>query len=139
MTDVQATGETRPRGPRGPERHWFALGVIAAAAPLITALDATIVNIALPSAQRALGFSDAQRQWEVTAYTVCANIYRRVTFVLDKFIDAQSHRTFVTFASVVACVRDRDRTALKSLGIAKDLKHHWVCTERSRVKEGWSA
>jgi EmrB/QacA subfamily drug resistance transporter len=30
-------------------------------------LDATIVNIALPSAQRDLGFSDADRQWVVTA------------------------------------------------------------------------
>src|SRR6266516_1179491 len=29
-----------------------------------------IVNIALPSAQHALGFSDAHRQWVVTAYTV---------------------------------------------------------------------
>ncbi|WP_433177932.1 MFS transporter [Actinoallomurus sp. CA-150999] len=70
MTGVQATGGTGLRGPGRPERRWFALGVIAAA-QLMTALDATIVNIALPSAQRALGFSDAQRQWVVTAYTVC--------------------------------------------------------------------
>jgi EmrB/QacA subfamily drug resistance transporter len=70
MTGARATGETRPRGPGRPERRWFALGVIAAA-QLMTALDATIVNIALPSAQLALGFSDAQRQWVVTAYTVC--------------------------------------------------------------------
>ena len=33
-------------------------------------LDATIVNIALPSAQRDLGISDANRQWVVTAYTL---------------------------------------------------------------------
>jgi EmrB/QacA subfamily drug resistance transporter len=33
-------------------------------------LDATIVNIALPSAQRDLGFSDADRQWVVTAYSL---------------------------------------------------------------------
>jgi EmrB/QacA subfamily drug resistance transporter len=33
-------------------------------------LDATVVNIALPSAQTALGFSDADRQWVVTAYTL---------------------------------------------------------------------
>jgi len=31
-------------------------------------LDATIVNVALPSAQADLGFSDATRQWVVTAY-----------------------------------------------------------------------
>ncbi|MBV9414443.1 MAG: MFS transporter, partial [Solirubrobacterales bacterium] len=33
-------------------------------------LDATVVNIALPSAQRALRFSDANRQWIVTAYSL---------------------------------------------------------------------
>jgi EmrB/QacA subfamily drug resistance transporter len=53
-----------------PDRSRLILGVIASA-QLMTALDATIVNIALPSAQRALGFGDAQRQWVVTAYTVC--------------------------------------------------------------------
>jgi EmrB/QacA subfamily drug resistance transporter len=33
-------------------------------------LDATIVNIALPSAQADLGFADGQRQWIVTAYAL---------------------------------------------------------------------
>ena len=33
-------------------------------------LDATIVNIALPSAQEALGFSDDSRQWIITAYAL---------------------------------------------------------------------
>jgi EmrB/QacA subfamily drug resistance transporter len=33
-------------------------------------LDATIVNIALPSAQADLGFSDANRQWIITAYAL---------------------------------------------------------------------
>jgi MFS family permease len=37
---------------------------------LMVVLDATIVNIALPSAQRALGFSNADRQWVVTAYSL---------------------------------------------------------------------
>src|SRR5436190_21824550 len=49
--------------------RWRALGVIAVA-QLLTALDATIVNIALPSAQEDLGFGDAQRQWMITAYTL---------------------------------------------------------------------
>jgi hypothetical protein len=30
-------------------------------------LDATVVNIALPSTRTTLGFSDAKRQWIVTA------------------------------------------------------------------------
>jgi EmrB/QacA subfamily drug resistance transporter len=33
-------------------------------------LDATIVNIALPSAQADLGFSDASRQWVITSYAL---------------------------------------------------------------------
>jgi EmrB/QacA subfamily drug resistance transporter len=52
-----------------PDRRWIALIVIAVA-QLMTALDATIVNIALPSAQRSLGFNDADRQWVITAYTL---------------------------------------------------------------------
>jgi len=36
----------------------------------MVALDATIMNIALPSAQHDLGFTDADRQWVITAYTL---------------------------------------------------------------------
>ena len=50
-------------------RRWVALAFIAVA-QLMIALDATIVSIALPSAQAALGASDANRQWVVTAYTL---------------------------------------------------------------------
>lgn len=49
--------------------RWFVLAVIALA-QLMVVLDATIVNIALPAAQRALEFSDADRQWVVTAYAL---------------------------------------------------------------------
>jgi EmrB/QacA subfamily drug resistance transporter len=52
-----------------PDRRWLALVVIALA-QLMVALDATIVNIALPSAQADLGFADADRQWVITAYTL---------------------------------------------------------------------
>jgi EmrB/QacA subfamily drug resistance transporter len=43
---------------------------VLAAAQLMIVLDASIVNIALPSAQEDLGISDANRQWMVTAYTL---------------------------------------------------------------------
>jgi EmrB/QacA subfamily drug resistance transporter len=49
--------------------RWLALAFIALA-QLMIALDATIVSIALPSAQRAFGASDAERQWVITAYTL---------------------------------------------------------------------
>src|SRR5206468_7174526 len=48
---------------------WLALPIIALA-QLMVVLDATIVNIALPSAQDSLHISDADRQWVVTAYTL---------------------------------------------------------------------
>src|SRR5438309_8900884 len=50
-------------------RRWTALAFIAIA-QLMIALDATIVSIALPSAQASLGASDADRQWIVTAYAL---------------------------------------------------------------------
>src|SRR4051812_42556208 len=51
------------------KRRWFILALIGLA-QLMVVLDATIVNIALPSAQEALGFSDDSRQWVVTAYAL---------------------------------------------------------------------
>jgi EmrB/QacA subfamily drug resistance transporter len=50
-------------------RRWWALAVLAAA-QLMIVLDASIVNIALPSAQKDLGITDANRQWVITAYTL---------------------------------------------------------------------
>jgi EmrB/QacA subfamily drug resistance transporter len=50
-------------------RRWWILAVLGIA-QLMVVLDATIVNIALPSAQGALGFSDDDRQWVVTAYAL---------------------------------------------------------------------
>src|SRR3954468_16136610 len=51
------------------DKRWLILGVIAIA-QLMVVLDATIVNIALPSAQHDLGFGDDSRQWIVTAYAL---------------------------------------------------------------------
>lgn len=51
------------------ERRWLILVVIGIA-QLLVVLDVTIVNIALPSAQEDLGFSDDQRQWIITAYAL---------------------------------------------------------------------
>src|SRR5256885_7371045 len=64
-----ATKLAEPITPRPDERRWLTLAFIALA-QLMIALDATIVSIALPSAQRALGASDAERQWVITAYTL---------------------------------------------------------------------
>ena len=75
VTDVRVAIEpsavTTPTAPdsRREAQRWVLL-VFVALAQLMLALDATIVNIALPSAQAALHFSDAQRQWVITAYTL---------------------------------------------------------------------
>jgi len=67
---VTATIKTTAAPASGPTRaHWWTL-VIIAGAQLMVVLDTTIMIIALPSAQRSLGFSNADRQWVVTAYTL---------------------------------------------------------------------
>jgi EmrB/QacA subfamily drug resistance transporter len=50
-------------------RRWAILAVVVVA-QLMVVLDASIVTIALPSAQRALHISVANRQWVITAYTL---------------------------------------------------------------------
>src|SRR4051794_29576602 len=51
------------------DRRWLAL-VLLSAAQFVVVLDASIVNVALPSIQRALDFSDSNLQWVVNAYTL---------------------------------------------------------------------
>ena len=64
---VSVTGS---QGSEAPDpRRWLILGTVGLA-QLMVVLDATIVNIALPSAQRALGFTTVDRQWVVTAYAL---------------------------------------------------------------------
>ncbi|MEA2458831.1 MAG: hypothetical protein QOC95_1803 [Thermoleophilaceae bacterium] len=53
-----------------PEPNRWAVLALLGVAQLMVVLDATIVNIALPSAQTALGFSTVSRQWIITAYAL---------------------------------------------------------------------
>jgi len=69
MSTPAARREEVSRAAEPSRSRWTALAFIAVA-QLMIALDATIVSIALPSAQAALGASDADRQWVVTAYTL---------------------------------------------------------------------
>src|SRR5216117_931541 len=62
MSDATSTNTAR-------DQRWLVLGVIALA-QLMVVLDLTVMNIALPSAQRALQFTTVDRQWVVTAYTL---------------------------------------------------------------------
>ena len=53
----------------GTNKRWWILAILGIA-QLMVVLDATIVNIALPTAQTDLAFSDNARQWIVTAYAL---------------------------------------------------------------------
>ncbi len=68
VTTLQESASSRPA--EGTTRaHWWIL-VIIAGAQLMVVLDTTIMIIALPSAQHSLRFSNTDRQWVVTAYTL---------------------------------------------------------------------
>ncbi|MDQ6839990.1 MAG: MFS transporter, partial [Actinomycetota bacterium] len=66
MADTSGTAKTDDGAD---PRRWLVLAIVAIA-QLMVVLDATIVNIALPSAQRALGFANSDRQWIITAYAL---------------------------------------------------------------------
>jgi EmrB/QacA subfamily drug resistance transporter len=66
---VESVTDSGPSAAAPPARRWWILAVIGVA-QLMVILDNSVVNIALPSAQADLGFTDAQRQWVVTAYAL---------------------------------------------------------------------
>ncbi|MFK0022697.1 MFS transporter [Streptomyces sp. NPDC090798] len=68
-TETAAKPASRPQIRDRPSLRWWVLAVVAVA-QLMVVLDTTIVNIALPSAQSDLGFSNGDRQWVVTAYAL---------------------------------------------------------------------
>ncbi|MDC0773189.1 MFS transporter [Streptomyces sp. HD] len=69
MSETAAKAPGSGLGAAVDPNRWKALAFIAIA-QLMVVLDATIVNIALPSAQQDLGISDGNRQWVVTAYAL---------------------------------------------------------------------
>jgi EmrB/QacA subfamily drug resistance transporter len=70
MTAPSVPGNLTPAQPDpAARRRWQVLGIVGLA-QLMIVLDITVMNIALPSAQRALNFSNADRQWVITAYAL---------------------------------------------------------------------
>ena len=65
VTDAAPRTASTPRS----NHRWLVLTTVALA-QLMVVLDTTVVNIALPTAQADLGFSDNDRQWVVTAYAL---------------------------------------------------------------------
>src|SRR5690349_15851309 len=104
MNAVEGAGAVRAvSAPAAGRRRWLALGVIGVA-QLMVVLDLTVMNIALPSAQRALHFTTADRQWVVTAYSLA---FGSLLLVGGKLGDLIGRRTtflvgLVGFAGVSA-------------------------------------
>ncbi|WP_079036392.1 MFS transporter [Streptomyces silaceus] len=90
-------GDRDKRGP-GSRGATSAVLALACAAQFMVVLDVSVVNVALPSIQRALGFDPAGLQWVVNAYALVfagflllggrlADLYgRRRVFVLGLFL-----------------------------------------------------
>jgi EmrB/QacA subfamily drug resistance transporter len=70
MTATIDLVRTPPPAEDGPDPRRFRALAVIAVAQLMIVLDASVVTIAIPSAQRALGISIANRQWVFTAYTL---------------------------------------------------------------------
>jgi EmrB/QacA subfamily drug resistance transporter len=73
LTSPPRSGQSRAAAPRAHKtrtpNRWVVL-VIACLAQFMVVLDATVVNVALPSIQRGLHFSPSSLQWVVNAYTL---------------------------------------------------------------------
>src|SRR5580658_9876813 len=96
MTDASSVSSAK-------DRRWLVLSVIGLA-QLMVVLDLTVMNIALPSAQQALRFTTADRQWVVTAYSLA---FGSLLLVGGKLADLLGRRTtflvgLVGFAGVSA-------------------------------------
>ena len=75
LTQTAPSGEAHEAqytddGPTHVPRHLGLALVVIAAAQLMIVLDATIVNVALPHIQMALGFTGAGLEWIITAYSL---------------------------------------------------------------------
>ena len=59
-------------GAPGRGRRPWSLMVVLSAAQFMVILDATVVNVALPSIARSLSFAAGSLQWVVTAYVLAS-------------------------------------------------------------------
>jgi EmrB/QacA subfamily drug resistance transporter len=93
----------------GERRRWVALAVVCMG-QLMMVLDATIVNVALPSMQRDLGFSQANLAWVVDAYMIAFGSFLLLAGRLGDLLGRK--RMFLTglvvftLASVICGVAD---------------------------------
>jgi len=102
---------------RDPNR-WAVLALLSVA-QLMVVLDATIVTVALPSAQRALHFSFESRQWVVTAYALA---FGSLLLVGGKVGDLFGRK----WALIAGLVGFSGASAVGGLAHSGDLLRRWI-------------
>jgi hypothetical protein len=156
VADVPGGVVLAGQAPEPDRRRWFVLAVVGLA-QLMIVLDITIMNIALPSAQQALHFSNADRQWVITAYALAfgslllfggrlGDLFgRKVTFLtglagfaIASAVGGASRRAPARARSARCWRRPRcpcspPRSANRKSGAGRS-----VCTGRSPAAAGWS-
>jgi MFS family permease len=123
---------TSVSGPSVRPNRWAVLALLGTA-QLMVVLDSTIVNIALPPAQRAFRFSTSDREWVVTAYALA---FGSLLLLGGKLGDLFGRRwTFIVgpsgFAIVSAIGNTPGRRPRRSRSIASP-----VCTDSRSARYG---
>ena len=72
VTTADAGGDASAGREPGRERRPWSLMILLSVAQFMVILDATVVNVALPSIARSLGFAAGDLQWVVTAYVLAS-------------------------------------------------------------------
>src|SRR5579864_4381845 len=70
MTTVTTAASPSPTGAQLSSRRGLMILLLLCGAQFLVVLDATIVNIALPSIQRALHFTEQNLQWVASGYAL---------------------------------------------------------------------
>ena len=105
MNESTRTTDTRPvpthTAPQpGPApldpRRWWMLGAVGVA-QLMVSLDATVMNVALPSVQQELGFSDGLRSWILTSYTLA---FGSLLLIGGRLADRFGRRRMILFGLI---------------------------------------
>src|ERR1039458_3023689 len=94
-------------------RRWIAL-IVVCLAMLMSALDSSIVNVALPSIQRSLHFSPSNLTWVVDAYLIAFGSFLLLAGRLGDLLGRKkvflSGVALFTTSSVVRAIGDQERT-----------------------------
>ena len=115
--------------------RWAVLALLSVA-QLMVVLDATIVTIAIPSAQKALHFSTESRQWIVTAYALAfgsllllggklGDLFGRKWTLISGLVGSRSPRRSAGWRSRSACSWPPERSRGHSVRCSR--RRRWGC------------